>query len=86
MNKEEIESIVKDVIEFVEEEFFKTSAVEKKDLAKFLRERLAAQPSVQADGEYCACRNNPPIRDGYCMACRLPKLPVLWQWTGRSLT
>jgi hypothetical protein len=50
MNKKEVEAIVKDTLEFVEEEFFETTAGEKKDLAKFLRERLAAQPGVQADG------------------------------------
>ena len=54
MDKKEIESIVKDTLEFVKEEFFETTAGEKRDLAEFLRNCLAehsAQPTV-----LCTCK------------------------------
>ena len=50
MSNDKIESIVKDTLEFIEEEFFETTAGEKMDLANFLRNRLAAQKSFATDG------------------------------------
>jgi len=32
--------------------------------------------AVEAEEEYCACKNNPPVYQEFCIACGLLKLPA----------